>query len=159
MNNKYFKMMMIGMIMVLAFTACGNNITNKNTGTKLEETLGQKLLDEVKFKDKLEPVDEKAIENLYGITKEQYTAAKVYMSTGATAEEIAVFRVDADDKAATIEDALKARVEDQKSIMKDYLPNEMTKLDNAIIKSKDHYVILCITDDVKNAQKIIDKSF
>ncbi|WP_084145896.1 DUF4358 domain-containing protein [Anaerovorax odorimutans] len=156
--KKIGKIITVIMIFVLSLSACS---ADKNTtdSENIEKTLPQELLDSIDFEDQLENVDMKVIETMYGINEDQISSYNVLMSTGATAEEIAVFGINNKDDKEKVIDALKMRVEDQKSIMESYKPKEMDKLNKAIIESNDNYVILCITGDEDNAQKIIGKYF
>lgn len=54
----------------------------------LADTLNSTLT----FQDEMTSVDTAAVVRLYGIDEADMTAYKVYTSTGATAEEIAVFK-------------------------------------------------------------------
>ena len=81
-----------------------------------------------------------------------------YISSGATAEEIAVF--EAADKAAAdrLYKAAQERVENQKTAFEDYVPAEMTKLGNPVLVKKGSFVVLCVADDAAAAKKIVDKA-
>ena len=47
----------------------------------------------------------------------------------------------------------------KKAAFENYAPKEMEKLNKAIIFQKGNYVVVCITDDVDNAQKVLNKYF
>lgn len=126
---------------------------------RLEENLGQELLANTDFKDKLELVDDEQVSAMYGIDKVISPEFTVYMSTGATAEEIAIFRVESKENKSKVEEAIQMRIEDQKKIMEGYLPEEMAKLNNPIIKKNQYYVVLCTTDDADGAQKVLEQYF
>ena len=80
-------------------------------------------------------------------------AGKLYLSSGATAEEIAVFEAKDDAAAERLLAAAKERVEVQKTAFEDYAPAEMTKLNNAVVERSGKIVALCIADDSSVAQK------
>ena len=57
---------------------------------------------------------------------------KVYVSTGATAEEIAVFEAVDKEAAARIKEAVLQRAAEQEATFRDYLPAEVPKLQKAV---------------------------
>ena len=56
-------------------------------------------------------------------------------------------------------EAAQKRLESQKAAFENYAPKEMEKLNKAIIFQKGNYVVVCITDDGDNAQKVLNKYF
>ena len=136
-------------IMVLAMSACGK----KEVKVDVEE-LSQKLVDEVSFEDELTQVDDMAIENLYGI--DNAVNQRVYVSSGATAEEIAIFEFENTEDAKTGKTAALKRIEDQKDSFEFYIPEEVKRLDNAYVKEVGNYVIVCVAEG-DDAETIIDE--
>lgn len=103
------------------------------------------------FKDEMTEASDKVWNRLYGLSEEDLVAGKVYLSTGATAEEVAVFK--AVDKAAAgrIYQAAQERVDSQKAAFEDYMPAEMAKLEKPLLVQKGDIVVLCIADDTAPA--------
>ena len=77
---------------------------------------------------------------------EDVVGQQVYVSTGATAEEIAVFEAVDADAAQRIEAAVLQRIADQKTSFEDYLPAELPRLEDPFLFVKGRYVVLCISD-------------
>ena len=50
------------------------------------------------------------------------------------------------------------RLKNQKTAFEDYVPAEMTKLNNAVLVKKGNMVVLCVADDYAAAKKIVDKA-
>ncbi len=115
-----------------------------------------KLKDGVEFKDELAELDEGKIEKIIGISPDSYVKGKVYVSSsGGTAEEIGCFEAKDEDSAKAIADTLKDRIESQKKVFKDYVPEEMDKLEDPVLVTKGNYVLLCISNDNDKAKEII----
>ncbi len=168
-------------IATMAFTACGaNNTKEDNSTTTVVQTddtsapaeedansevvmsaqdIADSILANAQFKDKLSAVDKTmALTRLYELEEEQIEDAAFYTNSQATAEEIAVIKVASDDYLSKVTEAYEARIEDQKSACESYLPDEMPKLDSAIIYTQGKYAVLCISDDNSTAKDVVAAS-
>ena len=76
----------------------------------------------VPFSDELAEPNDAALLNFYNIDETDIAAKKVYVSSGATAEEIAVFEGTDEAAAGRIKTAVDERIADQKSAFEDYNP-------------------------------------
>ena len=118
------------------------------------------LLNGVSFKDSLAAVDNTmALTRLYVLDESMIEQAMFYTNSNATAEEIAVIKAKSEDYVATIQTAYETRIANQKEACKDYLPDEMPKLDSAVIYTKGNYVVLCISNDNEAAQNMLEDLF
>lgn len=135
-------------LMAVTLCACGA----ENTKINIEE-LSADLISNVEFADEMTLINEKTIENLYNI--DYAVSQQVYMGSGATAEEVAVFELKDENDANKALDAVKQRIEVQKQDFETYIPAEIPKLENAIVKKIGQYVIVCISDG-KEADEIIN---
>ena len=111
----------------------------------------------VPFSDELTEPNDAALLNFYNIDEADIAAKKVYVSSGATAEEIAVFEGTDEAAAGRIKTAVDERIADQKSAFEDYNPEEQKKLNDPVIVTTGKYVILCVSDDNDSAEKCIDE--
>ena len=122
------------------------------------ESFGEKLYKELQYRDQLEELDPVIVYTLLGIAPEDVAAQKNYFSSGATAEEIIVFKA-VDQKAA---DALKLtienRIEYQKEIYASYAPEEVNYLKGAVLEQKGEYVVYCVAEDSAAAKSMIEKA-
>lgn len=116
--------------------------------------LAQKLLSEIKFKDSMSKVDTDIALLQYNLTSQQVQEVALYLSTGATAEEIAIFKVNGENSRA-VQSAIEKKIYEKQSTFKDYNPEELTKLQNPTIYSYGEYVVLCISDDDEKSLQII----
>lgn len=139
------------LIVAVSMNACGEQAVALDVSATADE-----LAKAVPFTDQLNELDESMITKIYDISSDDFTNAKVYTSTGATPEEIAVFQAKDDDAVKKIEFALKERIKEQKASFEDYVPAEMPKLESPFMITKGRFVILCISDHNDTAKNIID---
>lgn len=137
--KKAFALVFI-LVLSAALAACGKSPSDSIDA----QALAQELIEKVEFVDELSPVKSEMVPKLYGIDNAQ--EAYVYMGSGATAEEVAVFKFaseqDAMDALAKIEQYIAAR----KDSFANYIPGEVARLDNAVIKQSGEYLALCVSE-------------
>lgn len=130
--------------------------TNKPKDIPIDiNTLVEDIMQNVKFEDELNKVDSETVAKLYDINNT--VSQEVYMSSGATAEETAIFEFKDKDECKRALEKVNKRISEQKQNFKEYMPKEMKKLENAIIKNKSKYLIVCITDNIENVEIILNK--
>ena len=113
-------------LLCLALTACGGGGAVGQTPYD-PETAAQALLDSGAFSDALDTVD-------------QDTAAALYD----------------EDAAAAALNGLEARVADQKAVLESYQPDEVSKLDSAIVEQRGNSVLLAVAADAEKARAALD---
>lgn len=114
------------------------------------------LQKKVAFDDPMTAVEEDTALALYGLEKGDVEEIAAVLSTGATAEEIAVIKA-ADGKTAKCKEALAQRIQKQKDGFEDYVPAEVPKLERACLMEKDNVVILCVAKDADTAKKVVQE--
>ena len=113
------------------------------------------LSDIANVSDTLEEVDLSVAATLYGVEEADISDGTVYMSLSAGAEEIAVLVLaDADAAAAALE-GLEAHVADQRAALENYQPDEVSKLDGAILQQKGSSVLLAVCADPEAAKAVL----
>lgn len=130
-------------LLFLTLCACG--------GQEIKEfdpsSNAQTLLESGAFSEPLEAVDREVACALYGIDTEKVTDCAVYGSTGATAEELAIFVCADEDSAKAVESLLALRAEDRTADMADYLPLEVPKLEKAVVERRGCSVLMVVASD------------
>lgn len=74
----------------------------------------------------------------------------------ATPEEISIFVAKTEDDVASIRAAVDRRVEDQTFNFQDYRPEEMPKLENAVILERGRYVFYAACANPDDVRKVIE---
>lgn len=180
MRKKTNKIKMMAMISLLTLTAsavlygCGGKGETKSSAKSVTETsatsskaaavdvtkVADRLKDEIKYDDKLVEPEAETIDILYpGLPGDKVKAKKVYVSSsGGTAEEIACFEASDEESAKSIEALLNARVETQKASFKNYVPEELKRLDKAFVLRKGNNIYLSVSADPDKAKSIIEEN-
>ena len=138
---------------LLLFTSsCGGDETPAEVDLA---ALADTLLAEAAFTDSLALIDDDTVTMLYGIdnAEEQY----VYIGSGATPEEIALFAFATEADAEAGFALAQMRIADQKDAFSDYNSWEMPKLDSAVVKQYGTYVALCVSGD-SGAETILEEA-
>lgn len=142
--------LLLAVVFVLGATGCsgGKEVDHAAVANTLYDTVE---LDQ----DELVEVQPAIIENYYpGLSElsEDYT---IYVNgPGGKVEEIAVITAKEGAKVSDIKTIIDNRIERQKTLFVDYVPAEMPKLDNAVIKTEGNSIILVISGD-DNAEKAV----
>ena len=79
-------------------------------------------------------------------------------SSGGTAEEIAAFEANDEETAKAVEALLNARIETQKASFKNYVPEELKRLENAFVIRKGNCIYLSVSADPDKAKSIIEEN-
>ena len=104
--------------------------------------IGKKLAEALTFEDELTLADEDMAEMLYGI--DTAVQSSVYISSGATAEEIAVFEFETEEDCKEAVALAEQRLEDQKEAFASYVPKEVKRLDGAVVKQYGRFLAVCV---------------
>lgn len=138
--KKWIALIMTGALLLL--TACGGPSGAADVEIDLD-LLAEQLLDSGIFEEPLNRTDPGIAEKIYGIAGA--AEAQLYVGSGATADELALFAfADAESAQAAVQLA-ELRVADQRESFADYLPQEVPKLDRAVIQTRGPYLVVCIS--------------
>lgn len=140
--------------LILALAACGGKDGEAAPFSPDDATA---LLDSGAFSEALESIDRDTACDLYGIDELTVIASAVYGSTGTTAEELAIFTLRDEEAAQAALTALGHRIEDQKADMADYLPDEVPKLEKAILERRGNSVLLVVANDYAPVEELLKK--
>ena len=110
------------------------------------------------FSDELAPADSQIGCYLYGDPALPENSVFLF-SSGATAEELAAFKMRSAADAETVETAVRERISAQRASFADYNPDEVPKLDRAVVKRSGVYVVLCVAADSSAAESAVDAFF
>lgn len=159
--KKYISLLLAG-VMALALVACGGQTEPAPRRFELSDV--QMLADAGVFSEELEALDTDiafALYHLadYGLTLKDLTDAAVLRSSGATCEEGAVLLFDVEDwdeKVKLAVQALEDYVQSQIDTNVDYRPDEIPKLENAVIEARGNRVVLAVANDVQTAKELLE---
>lgn len=139
-------------LLCLVLAACGG-------GEKAPfdpETTARALVSEPGvFSEELERLEDPVTLKLYGLEEDKVEALAGYGSTGATAEEAAVFRFVDEASAQAAMEQVQAHWEYMKESNVDYRPQEMPKLEKAVMERRGNTVLYLVAADYEAAQKAL----
>ena len=143
---------------LLLLAGCGGTPPAQSAQPVDPTVLADKLLTwDGLFSDQLEAVDGEVGLGLYGLEEDDLSQSLFYLSGGATAEELAVLTAAEDDGAEAVAQACRTRVERQLEAVRQYQPDEVQKLENAVIRTQANQVILVVGADSKLAEQALDE--
>lgn len=116
------------------------------------KALSDKLINEVRFSEKLSEVPLNITEKRYALSDGKVEAGVAYSGTNAVVDELVIFKTSDTD---SVKDKVMEHIESQVNIYESYAPDEVSKLNDCVLEVKGDYVILCISEDSDTAEKII----
>ncbi len=161
-NNSYKKLILltIAVTALLAFCSCGSS-KNTQLSDLSSDYISDYLKTNVVFKDNLQKIDDNdLLKNLYSQIDLNYISEySVYVSaSGATAEEIAVFKLKDNIYSDDINKIVADRVQKQVSNFENYVPEEVYKLNNSIVDyNNDRNMFVYVSCDTPDDVEILLK--
>ena len=150
--KKILKLMALSLALLICLGAC-----SKSTYISFDDVYND-LTASIDFGSNMSEMSEIAAENFYFIYDTDIMEDFViYMDeSNATPNEIALFRLAKESDRTTVETIVQNRIKDLKIGFEDYNPDEMYKLENAVVKSSGTYVMMVICKDNAKAAEIIN---
>ena len=147
---KSFAVIAAGVVAAAMLTGCG--------GTTVDtDALVQSLLNDVSYTQELTQLTEEQVENY--ITMEDEVEVVMYMGSGSTAEEFAVFTAKDADTALTMKANVEMFLDDQAASFEAYIPEEAKRVEDAVVVQNGNYVVFCVSDDAAKAESVIKEAF
>ena len=150
--KKFLKILALSFALILCLSACGSS------GYISFDDVYNDLTSSIDFGANMSEMSEIAAENFYFIYDTEILEDYViYMDeSNATPNEIALFRLAKESDRTTVETIVQNRIKDLQLGFEDYNPDEMYKLENAVVKSSGNYVMMVICKDNSKAAEIIN---
>ncbi len=137
--------------LALAVTLCACGSFTLDTAA-----LETEVIDSVTFDAPLQKIDnENTIEVYYSLPEN--VNAIVYRGSSISADQFCIFTAKDSSGANETEQMVLELISDLKETFSSYDAEEVTKLNSVIVRKKGNYVILLVTNDYENGNKIIDK--
>ncbi len=123
------------------------------------DRIAQDIIKELNFTYNMNKVSNGMIYDIYRIETEKIKSASIYMSSGALADEVAVFELDQNNGLSSeeVRDGISLHIEDRIKQMEGYNPKEVQKLKKAFVYSKDGVIVLCVSQNPETIKTKIDK--
>lgn len=139
--------------MMISATACGSNDSKEATKPLSEISTAVKDCG-IEFPEMVEVNDEN-FQFKYGLSADDYSEFSLWWAgSGGDADEICIVKAN-DDKLDTVQKAVEKRLEDQKDVFKDYVPEQYDKLCDTKVKTTGNYVYWVCTNDNSKAEETL----
>ena len=153
--------LMMGIVCAIGLTACGEKAQEAPQEQKFETTLVEAAAQVGAFSEELEELDADTAFMLYkladyGLVREDLTDAAVVRSAGATCEEGAVLLFADEEKAGTAAEAMGDYLESQIESNENYRPNEIPKLEGAVLKTQGKTLLLAVANDAAAVRSLFE---
>lgn len=153
--------LMMGIVCAIGLTACGEKAQEAPQEQKFETTLVEAAAQVGAFSEELEELDADTAFMLYkladfGLVREDLTEAAVLRSAGATCEEGAVLIFADEAKAGVAAEAMGSYLEGQIEGNEDYRPNEIPKLEGAILKTQGNTLLMVVANDAAAVRSLFE---
>ena len=112
----------------------------------------EKIVSELALGDKVSAVEDRIVKGLFFFDEGMVEEARVYVSNDKKADIVGVFKT---NNVGGTEEKINAYLATLKGQMESYAPDEVFKVDNAIIQSKGDMVYLVIADDIEKAGSVV----
>ncbi|MDD2217352.1 MAG: DUF4358 domain-containing protein [Eubacteriales bacterium] len=157
MRKKLF-LYIIAIIIMATMPACTDSgeKTIQNGQIFDSEELAMHLAQNITFKDTMDKIDDLLAAELYNLDSESFETVEVYASTGATAEEIAVFSAVTDEQFDKIAEGINDRTENQRDGFTNYVPGELTKLQDPLVRQVGNCIVFVVCDDKAQAESVLE---
>lgn len=143
----------IAVIIMLAFFGCG-----KEAKIYDADAVADALNAELEFGETLEKSTADAAYSVYGIDPALCSKAAMYIGSGATADEVAVFNCVDEAAFEVVYDAVEERLHYLHEGYSSYGPEEVPKIESVSIITEGNTIILCICENPDAAQAIADSA-
>lgn len=143
--------------MLLSLAACGSSKSSDKTLDMASFT--SEVLSTVKYDDELITLSEKVVDKYYDLSFDGLLEYTIYVSgSAATTNELAVFKCSDASAIEAAKASVEKRLSEQNDLYASYLPAEVYRLENALIKTSGNYLLFSVSDDNETVEKIFDKA-
>ena len=137
------------LLCMLMLFGCGSSTSAGESAAAQAE----KIVTELNLTDKMDKVEDRIIKGLFFFEEGTLKDSSVYIANDKSADIVAVF--ESEDTAA-VKERVNTYLATAKEQMQNYYPDEVFKIDNAIVEEAGDKVVLIVTGDIENAKKIAD---
>ena len=145
-------------IMVLVFALCLPLAACVESEQKVNgNALLQVILEQVTFDTPIADVGENS--SYYFSNLPAGATVKMYTGSGYYADRVALITVSNPDDLQKVNDSVEEHIAQLRHQFANYIPEEVNKIDHAVIWSQDVYVLMCVAKDFDLAKKIVNDAY
>ena len=141
------------LVLVLALLMLATGCGKKDTPQVDAQAILKGVLENVKYDTKLSEAGTDA--QLYFPGLPEGSQVKMYSGSGYFADEVAFITLPDASDTADVQPIIDKHIEEIHNQFMNYVPEELDKIDHAIIHTVDRYIFICITNDYVNAENVL----
>lgn len=151
---KRFPSVVISVLLALSLAGCGG----QDAPRPFDPEADAQALTEAQgvFSAPMTAIDADVACALYGIDENTVTGCAAYGATATSAEELALFTFDSEESAQAAAKLLQLRIEDRTEELRDYLPDELPKLEKARVEQRGATALLLVCADYDAAGALLE---
>lgn len=148
---------MMCLVLLFVSAACSSNEEVKDVNLT-------EVMDEIRGAIEFPEMAEVKVSDLamygYDLTADDIAEMQFILAgSGFTADEVVLIKLNDESKAESVVEMAKTRRDGIAETAQNYTPDEMDKLDTAVIGSKGPYVYYAATNDNTKAKEILENAF
>ncbi len=152
------KLLSFALVISSIFCLCSCN--KQEAKTPATADVAAIISDSVEFTELIALTDDNIGPRYYGIDLEAIEEYEVLVcSSGALADEIAVFKMKDGEDVEDMLDVVRERKQELYDRFVDYVPEEINKINNAVIGSNGNYVYFVVSSNNSAAKKAAEGCF
>jgi len=154
------KITIFALLLVSLICTCLCACSSSEGKTPATADVATVIADSGEFVDLMALTDDNIVRRYYGIDLEaieEYQA--LVCSNGALADEIAVFKMKEKDDVEDMLEVVRERQQELYDSFVDYVPEEINKINNAVIGSNGNYVYFAVCSDASAAKAAAEGCF
>ncbi|NCB33860.1 MAG: DUF4358 domain-containing protein [Erysipelotrichia bacterium] len=142
------------LIITALLAGCSSSSAAASAGSAADVAgTASKIVSDLKLTDKMDSIESKIVQGLFFFEDGIVTSDSVYIANDKTADTVAVF---ATTNVDSCRESISTYLKTQKEQMQNYYPDEVFKIDNAIVEDNGSEVIMVVCNDIETAQKEVD---
>ena len=157
MNKKEMKICLI-ILLIIIIVAVIIFLQKNEVNIQINiEGLAEEIAKCSAFEDQLEKVDSEMTMQDYNFSTDEVAQLVSYQGSGASSEEIVILQVKEKSNINSVKDKINRRLAERKEAFESYLPEEVGKIDNSILRVEGNYIILCVAKDANTVNNVINE--
>lgn len=157
MNKKEMKICLI-ILLIIIIVAVIIFLQKNEVNIQINiEGLAEEIAKSSAFEDQLEKVDSEMTMQDYNFSTDEVAQLVSYQGSGASSEEIVILQVKEKSNINSVKDKINTRLAERKEAFESYLPEEVGKIDNSILRVEGNYIILCVAKEANTVNNVINE--
>jgi hypothetical protein len=147
---------------ILLFAACDNNMVGPSPAPftfASADKIAQEIMAEIEIPAKVQKFIEDLPYFIPDLDTEKILELSYYIcASGFQPDELLIIKFETNEKSTAAKAAVEARLETRKNDFRDYAPDEMYKLDSAVVYVYDRWLFFFVLEDNAKAKQIADSN-